>query len=116
MSKIHLDETPTPEEEAEAAFSTEDERRERAKTDSIIQANQDIEANRELRFRYASWVYRFLIGYSACVFLLLVASGWSLCGFELPDNVLIVLVGSTAVSAIGLVLAVVKGLFPNHAS
>lgn len=45
------------------------------------------------------------------VALFLVSHGFSIFCFKLPSSVLDFLVGSTAVSAIGLVLAVTHGLF-----
>ena len=35
-------------------------------------------------------------------------------GLDISDNVLIAVVSSTAVAVIGLVLAVIKGLFSDH--
>jgi hypothetical protein len=37
-----------------------------------------------------------------------------LCGFELDKYVLLTLVGSTALSIVGIVNVVVKSLFPTH--
>ena len=68
-------------------------------------------ASRQMRFDYSRWVFRYLVGYSVFVGITVVLSGYKIYGFELPDVVLGALVGSTAVSAIGLVLAVTTGLF-----
>lgn len=87
--------------------------RHRAETQTILESNRDLRVNRKLRWKYAKWVFCYLIWYSAAVLALLVLSGFGLFGFTLPDNVLGFLVGSTAVSAIGLVLAVTTGLFNN---
>lgn len=83
----------------------------RAKARSLEEANADSASFRELRERYAKWVFRYLVGYSIVCALILIADGFSLAGFDLPDSVLEFLVGSTAASAIGLVLAVTHGLF-----
>lgn len=75
------------------------------------QAVLDRKSSRDLREKYAKHVYLYLIGYSTAAFLLIVAHGFRLFGFNLEMPVLALLVGSTAVSAIGLVGIVVKGLF-----
>ncbi|WP_298257484.1 hypothetical protein [uncultured Litoreibacter sp.] len=68
-------------------------------------------ANREMRQDYALWVFRYLVFYSASVGGLLFISSINDGRFKISDSVLEILVGSTAVSAIGLVLAVTHGLF-----
>lgn len=83
----------------------------KAKIRSMEEANEDSSSFRKLREKYARWVYGYLVGYSSMCFLLLIADGWNLWGFDLPDSVLEFLVGSTAAAAIGLVLAVTHGLF-----
>ena len=82
-----------------------------AKAEAAEEANRDSASNRVLRERYAKWVFRYLVAYSIGCLLLLLADGWHWWGFDLPDSVLEFLVGSTAASAIGLVLAVTHGLF-----
>lgn len=86
-------------------------RRHKAETQTIIESNLDLKINRKLRWKYASWVFCYLVCYSAFVAILLILSGFKICGFTLQDSVLEFLVGSTALSAIGLVAAVVHGLF-----
>lgn len=93
-------------------FANLDEQRQQAETENIKEANKDLEANRALRQKYASWVFRYLIGYSVFIGVLLLGAGLSLpFSFTLPERVMSFLVGSTAASAIGLVLAVTLGLF-----
>lgn len=83
----------------------------KAKAKALEEANEDSASFRSLREKYAGWVYSYLVGYSSVCALLLTADGWKWWYFDLPDSVLEYLVGSTAVSAIGLVLAVTHGLF-----
>lgn len=71
----------------------------------------DAQSNRALRERLAGRVYWYLVGYSAGAFMLLVLHGAKYNGFALDKTVLALVVGSTAVSAIGLVGIVVRGLF-----
>jgi hypothetical protein len=60
---------------------------------------------------YANKVFGFLIGYCVCIGVFLLMQGTKYHGFELPETVLAIIAGSTAVSAIGLVGFVVNGLF-----
>lgn len=85
---------------------------------SLLSENEQLKAKVDLGTEkakllkpYANKVYLYLCIYSTCVFLLLISSGFKLMGFWLETTVLSVLVGSTAISAIGLVHTVVKGLF-----
>lgn len=75
-------------------------------------AERDYEAVRaQLMEPYANKVYSFLVVYCSVVGLMIVAQGFRILGFTLPDNVLSVIAGSTAAAAIGLVGFVVSGLF-----
>lgn len=76
--------------------------------------HDDQRANRKMREDYAKWVFGYLVGYSVCVGVLLSTSAINDLRFHISDDVLQILVGSTAVSAIGLVLAVTTGLFNNR--
>lgn len=60
---------------------------------------------------YAFKTFWFMVGYCAFVALALCAHGWHLGKFELPSSVLDFLVGSTAVTVIGLVGMVLTGIF-----
>lgn len=73
--------------------------------------HKDQTANRKMRFKYSKWVFRYLVGYSIFVALILVLAGFKIGNFILEPEVLKFLVGSTAASAIGLVAAVTTGLF-----
>lgn len=88
----------------------EDERK-KAETQTIIEGNLDSSANRALRWKYATWVFGYLVCYSIFVAVIMVLSAFNICGFNLESSVLEFLVGSTAASAIGLVYAVTHGLF-----
>lgn len=60
---------------------------------------------------YAHRIYWFLVGYCGTILGLLLLQGFRFWNFDLPESVLLVISGSTAVSAIGLVGFVVSGLF-----
>jgi len=95
----------------EAALS-----RHRAETARITESNLDARVNRRMRNNYAKAVFCFLIGYCAFAGVIVLLEGWHLFGFGLPVVALTALVGSTAVSAIGLVGIVVSGLFKPMAA
>ncbi|WP_133057615.1 hypothetical protein [Falsiruegeria litorea] len=79
--------------------------------DSIRLSHEDQKDNRRMRWNYSQWVFSYLVCYSMFVFVLLIFDGFEQVTFDLPASVLEFLVGSTAVSSIGLVAAVVAGLF-----
>jgi hypothetical protein len=85
--------------------------RQKAETASLVEKNKDRIINRRLRTGYARSVLCYLICYSVFVGVLLLLSGFKICGFQLPESVLGFLVGSTAAAAIGLVFSVTNGLF-----
>lgn len=62
---------------------------------------------------YAWAVLWFVVAYGAVAAILLLLQGFHPLGFHIHDGVMSVIVGSTAVAAIGLVNTVVKGLFPS---
>lgn len=100
----------------DAALRSSSAENERAKqeliNDRIREELKDQISNREMRFKYSKWVFAYLVSYSIFVGLLLWLSGFEeVTKFSLEPEVLKYLVGSTAVSAIGLVAAVVTGLF-----
>lgn len=60
---------------------------------------------------YVKGVFRFVVGYCATVGALLLLAGFSFYGFALPETILGIIAGSTAVSVIGLIGLVISGLF-----
>lgn len=108
--------TPDPEDKREEADAEQrlaevNLQKLQAQVTALEEANEDTKGNRNLRDKYATWVFSYLVCYSVFVGLLLLAHGMEESTFNLPDTVLSYLVGSTAASAIGLVLAVTHGLF-----
>lgn len=71
----------------------------------------DVEADRELRKTYANRILRFLEWYAGGVGGLVVLDGFHFFWFHLEKEVTATLVGSTAISAIGLVGFIARGLF-----
>lgn len=70
-----------------------------------------LRSTKELREGYARKTFAFLWAWSTGIFVVLILSGFSFFGFGLPKTALYILVGSTTVSAIGLVALVGQGLF-----
>lgn len=111
-----VEQKPAPDEKDRLEDDVLRGRQRRAEIGALEQANRDRVATRRLRYRYAKQVYRYLCFYTVGAATLLVLTGFKkLTYFEIPDAVLTVIVGSTAVAAIGLVGFVVSGLFkgPN---
>jgi hypothetical protein len=75
------------------------------------ETQKDRSSTRRLREDYGRRVYQYLVGYSMAAFLLVMLHGMKYQGFQLDTTVISLIVGSTAVSAIGLVGIVVRGLF-----
>ncbi|MEW9855897.1 hypothetical protein [Novosphingobium sp. M1R2S20] len=59
---------------------------------------------------YVNKVFRFVAWYCVAVGIVLVACGLQV-GFALPETILAIIAGSTAVSVIGLIGLVITGLF-----
>lgn len=117
---------------ASDSYEALEKKRQDAETRTIIEGNRDRRANRLLRWKYARWVFRYLVYYSVVVAALVTMDAigafsvpygytretsqvlWFSFEFEIDNNTLTTLVGSTAVAAIGLVFAVTNGLFKNN--
>lgn len=65
----------------------------------------------ELIKPYANKAFLFMVGYAVAALGILIADGAKFKEFDLPDSVLELLVGSTAVTVIGLVGMVLTGIF-----
>jgi hypothetical protein len=80
-----------------------------AQRTGIIGARSDIEAKRTAAKRtfwmVASWI--------VAVFVLLLLQGFGYRGFHLSDNVLLAAIGSTTANVIGMLLIVLRHLFPS---
>lgn len=80
---------------------------------ALAEKIKDVQSYRILREEYAKKSFYYLCIYTLASFTFVLTSGFEWHGFKLPSEVLCVIVGSTAVSAIGLVRTVVKGLFDS---
>jgi len=86
-----------------ASYAAENDRLSAMQTLDVVRA--------KLMKPYANKVFNFLVGYCLVIGLMLFLDGFKVCGFSLPEPILGIIAGSTAVSAIGLVGWVVKGIF-----
>ena len=82
--------------------------------DRIREEIEDLRSDRRLREKYADRILRFLEIYAGVVGIFVVLAGFRTRGFDIPNEALIALVGSTAIAAIGLVGFVAKGLFGKN--
>ena len=73
----------------------------------------DKEQYRLLRECYGSKCFNFLVGWSVCLFVLLILCGQRCFTFHISDSVLIALVANTTVNVIGLIVIILRGVFPQ---
>lgn len=74
---------------------------------------KNIDADRGMRTKYAGRILLYLELYSIGVLALLLLAGFKAKGFSLEKDVIVALVGSTAIAAIGLVGFIARGLFQS---
>lgn len=110
ISVKHKDERDAKDVLEEKEFEVDELKIKHRKDNEII---KDIRSDRKLRQKYADKIMLFLQYYSISILFLLLFSGFPIYEFTLPESVLVSLVGSTAVAAIGLVGFIAKGLFGN---
>lgn len=79
--------------------------------DKLREEIENLRSDRALREKYADRILAFLEAYAAGVFFLVFLDALNFEMFEVPENAIVTLVGSTAIAAIGLVGFVAKGLF-----
>lgn len=70
--------------------------------------------DQNMRKNYANDVFRFLMIWTAFIFLLLLLDGWHLLGFTLSDNLIITVMTGVFVNILGLFVVVMKYLFPKR--
>lgn len=105
-------------EHQDASYWREQHRRVSEEKSALEQTNEKLEKRvrtieilDDLIEPYAKKTFWFMCGYCGFVGVTLIAHGWKIGGFELPNSVLDFLVGSTAVTVIGLVGMVLTGIF-----
>jgi hypothetical protein len=73
---------------------------------------EDLKSNRDLRETYAKLCVGFMCVWSLIVWILVIASGFESLCIHYSDTVLVSIIGGSTVNVIGLVLVIMKGLFP----
>lgn len=86
------------------------------RNDEAREKIENVKADREMRQDYAKRIMSFLYFYAGFCALVLLADAITVdptasFGFDLADDIILTIVGSTAVAAIGLVGFVARGLF-----
>lgn len=72
--------------------------------EDIIQRKSD----RVTRDRYSKWIFWFVPGYLVLVALMVICQNW----LGIHDHVLMVFISTTVVNTVGLLMGVVRYLFP----
>lgn len=73
---------------------------------------KSLEAETRIKLFLSNKTYSYLKWWTRFVCLVILLAGFkSLTGFDLSDTVMVVVVGSTTASVIGLLLAMITGLF-----
>jgi len=96
---------------ADAAF--EDEKHQ-LDLERLKLENEEARGTIQDRRRYAEKVYRLVGAWIVLIFVLLILQGFgSFYSFKLSDPVLLAAIGSTTVNVIGMLLIVLRYLFPS---
>ena len=90
-------------------------------TDALAEAEAEVEklkakstvddVKAQILAPYVTNVFRFVVSYCAVVGVMLTLAAFKWNGFVLPETILGIIAGSTAVSVIGLIGMVISGLF-----
>lgn len=79
----------------------------------LKQQIKDLESNRGLREKLAICCFVFMCVWACIVFSIIFLSGFSFYSFTLSDSVLITLLTGSTVNVIGLVVVILRGIFPK---
>ena len=86
----------------------------RLENDLLQQEIEDVRQDRAERRKYSGRIFGLVVAYLVVVGLLVLLAGLDQVPFGLPASVLMVLIGSTAVSMVGLFAIVANYLFPQR--
>lgn len=101
--------------EARGADAGEAERRalDNAKRRAEI---ENLDQDRDERKKYASRVFWLVVIWLAAIGMILMLQGFGIGKFDLSDSVLLMLIGTTTGSVVGIFLIVANYLFPRRSS
>ena len=77
---------------------------------------QELAGNITARKRYARGIFILVISWITAVLVLLFFQGFQIYGFHLSDSVLLGALGSTTANIIGVLIIVIRYLFPSKKS
>ena len=114
-----LEESSQKEPETSIEYSSQKAEENDLDTQRMVSEIEDAIQNREERKRYARLAYRLAVGWLAAIVIMVVLQGfgfeqslnWS---FNLSDGVLITFIGTNTASVIGVLVVVVRYLFPRR--
>ena len=82
------------------------------KNQTLILNNREIEQSIELRYKYSSKIFWFIIWWSVALFLILILQGSDYENINWNDNIIITLIGTTFIQVLGLMIIVLHYIFP----
>lgn len=68
----------------------------------------------ELKEKFSKQIFYLTIGWLIVVLAIVVFKGYELFGFDLSDNVIMTLIGSTTANILGLLVIILKYVFSPH--
>lgn len=77
---------------------------------------ENLDQDRDERKKYASRVFLLVVVWLVAIGMILVLQGFGIGKFDLSDNVLLMLIGTTTGSVVGIFLIVANYLFPRRSS
>lgn len=97
--------------DVESELKKERLREAQLKNEALEEENRGDSQDRNQRKEFAEHIFSFVSIYMFFVFLILFLSGTETTNFNLSDNVLITLLGTTTANVIGILIIVVTYLF-----
>lgn len=115
LSEKESEGTEAKEEERAGLTSREiKDEKERLQNRMLESILKDKEQDRSQRKDYASMIFGFMCWYMFAVFFIIIMNGITVNHFHVSDEVILALLGTTAVEVIGIFAFVAKYLFGNR--
>lgn len=114
LSEKESEETETREEE-QAELTSRDIKNEEDRKNRMLESTlKDKEQDRSQRKDYASMIFSFMCWYMFAVFFIIIMNGITINHFHVSDDVILALLGTTAIEVIGIFAFVAKYQFGNR--
>jgi hypothetical protein len=111
-------EPPEPDGQTDTLYDDEkkslDNARLRADVERLLQQNEDLVQDRNQRKKYATRLFRLIVGWLIVSVAIVLLHGFPSIPFKLSGTVLVTLIGSTTASVLGLFAIVANYLFPKR--